>query len=306
MEVFMRDNIVENYTWNILKKQLQKYKVTNNTLYEIINDVKIHLDSIIYHWNDIDFRNAILIIGSEEGNFYEPHDELIGCMVVVAIRNSLIEGIASHDYKKYGIDKILEDSDIKDITSTAIKYFSDVDLSSYAKKLNLEDDFYKNISNKYPIALNALKELAKCNVDDREHKYTKLSFKRVYELEELNSNVSVNYNTINIENGISPCFNDSLCEFLKGIRDGKSRIFLTDSFKMVTRNFEKLMRILEFILTHNGAFVTCNYLISNDYVSRRKELLRAGHKKNDFFEKFDKLNEISEHSDLLNNILELI
>lgn len=63
---------------------------------------------------------------------------------------------------------------------------------------------------------------------------------------------------------------------------------------MSTRNFEKTLKILEFILTHDAQFITCNYLLSNGYVSRRKNLLKAAHRVDEFFEKIQYLPEISE------------
>lgn len=98
----MKNEIVESYTWNILKKQLQKAKISNTALYNIIDNVKEQLYSILYNFKDEEFRNAILIIGSEEGTFYEPKNILVANIVVVAIRNSLLEGVSSKSYKKYG------------------------------------------------------------------------------------------------------------------------------------------------------------------------------------------------------------
>jgi len=88
-------------------------------------------------------------------------------------------------------------------------------------------------------------------------------------------------------------FNDSLCQLLKGILDKESHIFVIDSFKMLTRNFEKLMKVLEFVLTHNAIFLTSNYLLSNNYVSRRKDLLRASHNFEEFYDKIKYLPDIS-------------
>lgn len=34
----MKNEIIESYTWNILKKQLQKAKISNTALYNIIDN----------------------------------------------------------------------------------------------------------------------------------------------------------------------------------------------------------------------------------------------------------------------------
>lgn len=300
----MNENIVEQYTWNILKKQLQKHKVLNAILYEIIDNIKLQLNSIIYNWNNLEFRNCLLILGSEEGHFYEPHNELIANMVVVAIRNSLLEGIASDEYKKYGNNQMFKDSEIKEITSEAIKYFEQYNLSEYSEKITLEYDFYGEISSKYPVAIHALKELSKCTPEDREHPYHKLNYDKPYELEELeDNNTNINdFKSKNIESGINPNLNNSTCTLLKGIKTKESNFIVVDSFKMLTRNFEKLLRILEFILTHDGAFITCNYLITPDYVSRRKDILKAGHNLEDFNKKLNKIPEVTEHHNILKNV----
>lgn len=81
----MQKNAVDFYVSNILKKQLQKYKISNPALDSIVDSVKEQLYSILSNWSDVSFRNALLIIGSEEGTFYKPKNELVANMVVVAI-----------------------------------------------------------------------------------------------------------------------------------------------------------------------------------------------------------------------------
>lgn len=303
----MKNDVVEFYAWNILKKQLQKYKISNNALYNIIDNVKEQLYSIIANWNEIEFRDSILIIGSEEGAFYEPKNELIANMVVVAIRNSLLEGVSSKSYKEYGSLNYLKDSSIREITSSAIEYFSTIDLEKISPTIKLENDFYKNIAIKYPIAMKALTELSKCTENNREHEYEPIKIKHLYDLEELKSINSNERKTENTESGIDSSFNDSLLNFLKDIKEKKTKVFATDCFKMNTRNFEKTLKILEFILTHDAIFLTSNYLISNNYVSRRKTLFKAAHTTEEFFERIPFLDEITEkNKELLKSIMESI
>ena len=290
----MDKNIVDEYTWNVLKKQLQKFKVTNKALYSIIEDVKKQLNSFIANYKNEEFRKVLLLIGSEEGTFYEPKNEQIANMVVITIRNSLLEGICSSSYLEYGADGYLNDNQIKDITSKAIEFFSTKDLEKESLKINLTSDFYKDISQKYPVAIKALIELSKCTSQKREHSYKCIDFDKPYELEELDSISSNELKRTNIESGITPKFNDSLCNFLKGIKEGKSHFFVTDCFKMTTRNFEKLLRIIEFTLTHDAIFITSNYFIKNDYVSRRENILRASHNSEQFFDKIKSISDISQ------------
>jgi len=53
--------------------------------------------------------------------------------------------------------------------------------------------------------------------------------------------------------------------------------FICDSFKSVSRNIEKLLTVMEYVLGNDHAFITSNYLISNGHIERRPKLLKPGH-----------------------------
>lgn len=284
----MDRDIVENYIWTTLKKQLQKLKTDNRIMYKIIDDIKKHLYSMISIWNNEELRNAILIIGSEEGNFYEPKNEIIANMVVVTIRNSLLEEIASNNYTHYGESQYISPDNMKEITSKAIEYFSKYDLSKIKVKYN---SFYQDVCDKYPVAVKALKELSKCTENEREHEYKNIA-DIPYEIKEIElNNIGIKEKYVT-ESGISEEFDSTLCSYLMDIKNG-SKYFICDSFKMTTRNIQKLLRIIEFILTHDAMFITSNYLLKKDYVSRRKKILRASHDIEEFYKKVQTINEIS-------------
>ncbi len=284
----MDKNEIDIYLHTILKKQLQKLKVSNHGLYAIINNVKKQLYSIIKHWNDTDFINAIFCTVIEEGHFYEPYvNDKIGNLVVLGIRNSLIEVLASVDYKEYGLKAPLSDNDIKAITSQAIIYFKDVDIDSLSNKLDLDDDYYYDLAKKYNVAYNSLVQLGKCSSDNLQIEYPKLT-SEPYILEELVSNEGTDKKINNgvvrdIASGINDTLAPGLIELLRGILNKKASIIYIDSFKYLSRNFEVNLKVLQFLLTHNATLLTSNFYIQNDYVSRRKDLIRAGHG-NDFNE----------------------
>ena len=52
--------------------------------------------------------------------------------------------------------------------------------------------------------------------------------------------------------------------------------FAVDSFKACTRNIEKLLIIIEYLLQNGTEFVTSNYMIANGYLERRINLLKPG------------------------------
>lgn len=54
-------------------------------------------------------------------------------------------------------------------------------------------------------------------------------------------------------------------------------ILFADSFKSVTRNFEKLLCVIEYVLYNRRSFVMCNCYIANGYIAKRSPLLRASH-----------------------------
>lgn len=61
---------------------------------------------------------------------------------------------------------------------------------------------------------------------------------------------------------------------MDGIRTGELSYLYFDSFKMLTRNIEKLLFVINFVLANEGVFATANYFISNGYIERRVEYLR--------------------------------
>lgn len=69
----------------------------------------------------------------------------------------------------------------------------------------------------------------------------------------------------------------ALAELLRNVVSSGSGLLVVDSIKAATRNFEKLLKILEYLLTHECAFVTSNFYLENGHVERRVKLLRAGH-----------------------------
>ena len=82
--------------------------------------------------------------------------------------------------------------------------------------------------------------------------------------------------------------------------------FFTDSFKFLSRNFEKVLKTLEYLLERNCKYVTFNYYISNGYISRRKELLKPSHGKNEVFAKMRNIKSISsKHKKAIENLKKL-
>lgn len=281
--MMLEENEIDIYIQKILKKQLSRLKFSNYGLYSVIENVKSQLNSIIKHWNDTDFINAIFCTVIEEGHFYEPYiNDKIGNLVVLGIRNSLLEIAASVDYKRYGLKNSLSNKDIKLITSSAIEYFKDIDIDLLSKKISIEDDYYYDIVKKYNVAYNALVKLGNCSSENLEIEFEKYNDKPYVFDEILNYKDVENIGNVvkTITNGISDELPDGLIKLLKGILDKESSLFYVDSFKYLSRNFELNLKVLQFLITNNAMFLTNNFLITNGYVSRRKDIVRSSHGNN--------------------------
>ena len=281
--MMLEENEIDIYIQKILKKQLSRLKFSNYGLYSVIENVKSQLNSIIKHWNDTDFINAIFCTVIEEGHFYEPYiNDKIGNLVVLGIRNSLLEIAASVDYKRYGLKNPLSNKDIKLITSSAIEYFKDIDIDLLSKKISIEDDYYYDIVKKYNVAYNALVKLGNCSSENLEIEFEKYNDKPYVFDEILNYKDVENIDNVvkTITNGISDELPDGLIKLLKGILNKESSLFYVDSFKYLSRNFELNLKVLQFLITNNAIFLTNNFLITNGYVSRRNNIVRASHGNN--------------------------
>lgn len=78
-------------------------------------------------------------------------------------------------------------------------------------------------------------------------------------------------------NAYSTMWDPQLLEVLRSLSPSSRSIFVVESLKSATRNFEKLLDILEFLLTHDLKFASTNFYIENGHVERRIKPLRAGH-----------------------------
>ena len=68
----MVHDCIERYLKDTLQVQLDGFGVSGSFAERITNTVRNQMLSCIYHWNDETFRKALLLIGSEEGAFYDP------------------------------------------------------------------------------------------------------------------------------------------------------------------------------------------------------------------------------------------
>ena len=292
---------IDFYANEILRNQLGGFGVRGKALNRIVGNIIKQLRSAIRNWNGQEFRGALLTIGSEEGTFYSPDGGDVNNLVVVAVRNSYLEKAGSVDCITVGLTRELSSSQMREITVAAIEYFMKVDLGLMADKMDEVQDVYRSVADKYPVAWRSLMELGRCTSDDREHSYEPELFDAPFVIDGMGGVVEGNgMGRTNVENGISGEFDAWLLGALTSIADGKLEVLYTDSFKFLTRNFEKLLKVLEVILTHGGWFATGNYLMRNGYVSRRRELMKAAHTDNEMRDKLVSVQMVSDkHVEML-------
>lgn len=291
---------IENYFNTILYPRFKEYGLNEETIDKVGIDIRTRLYSLLYNWSNIEIRRTLLVTCIEEAYFYEPPRHIeVRCLVLLAIRNSLLEDLASTNEaaKLLGLRKtVIPEQDIRKFTSDAINYFSNIDIIEISKSIKkIENDIYGSLIHSYPAAWGILRELG--NIVFQNKKYTILT-----DVRNTNIQSDVKLTTVDIEeidqhfkkttvvlSGMDPNIDPYLSDVLKAISKGYP-FFFTDSFKSLTRNPEKLFRIMELVLTSNASFVSCNFYLSRDYVSYRSVFLRPMHSEKELLEKLKNKN----------------
>lgn len=288
----MQKGIVETYIEEILNNRLQKFNIKEKYIQQIKDNVEEQMNSLILHWGDVEFRKAILIVGMEEAEFYVPEADIdVKCFVVVTIRNSYIEQIFCDSCQIMELDKPINEALVKTITQEAIEYFKNVDFYQLSKdtKNKTVNDKYGNIVKKYPMAWKALIELGKCVGNKRIYEKIEVQNKiTIDELKETNNNSEPQIEILQeVESGINDGFSQELLKIIKNIIEYKGRVFYVDCFKMATRNFEKLLKIIEILLENEVCFLTSNYLLTSTYIGKRSQIYRAAHNEKEMAKKLE-------------------
>lgn len=272
---------VSHYLNQILTPRLRSYGVSESFLLYTIDIVNTQMTSLLRHWEDRTFRNTVLLLGLEEGSYYEPPCKIdIRCFVVVTIRNSPIETLQSEAYTETGLSKCLTGKDVKDITSEAIRYFSTQNFATMCKQAQDSEtpDLYMILKQQYPVSWTALEKLATTSAKTVD--YPKVS-DTPYTFEEWvddpTKKIGKQELKDNFFDAYTPEFDPLLVELLQGIAATPNSSLVVDSFKVASRNIEKLLKTIEFLLTRDRTLVTSNFYLENGHVERRIKPLRAAH-----------------------------
>ena len=141
-------------------------------------------------------------------------------------------------------------------------------------------DYYQELNARYPAAWQAIKALG--TSEDPVVKYPKVTSnpnEDILKLLEQHNAERIQDGSIQVEtqDGYSTVLNPALISLLNAIRHGEVDIFYSTCFKMVSRNYGKLLSIIECVLHFEKAFVTANYYITNGHVERRTKLHPPAH-----------------------------
>lgn len=271
---------IQEYLCDLSNNQLREIKYRFRE--QIVNDIQNRMCSLLSRWDQEDFRRAVLFVTDEEALFYESiAADDVRRFVVAAIRNSMLEVAASVNCNQFKMQEPLSDEKIKSITADAIYYFKQCNFETLQNEAeNLEyADVYGEAIQKYSLAWAVLKRAALA--DDTVDVFNKLQEGKCESGEEAFFESKCRKV---ICDGYSLEFDDVLKEELSNVISGRTDIFYVDCFKGLSRNFEKILHVLQIILQSGKAFVTCNYYISDGRIEKRRRILRAFHSQKDMFD----------------------
>lgn len=290
---------IPGYTQSILAPQLLSLGLNKHQREIVIGDVTQRLESLLSHWSDLSFRRTVLVLGTEEASFWEPRNANleVRALVVATVRNSLITDLnASRAYTPQlrSRKQFLPDERMPWITGEAIKYFQAVNLDTV--RVQAGRDIFGSLPRRFPNAWQVLSLLG--NSSDNEIVY-KLPRAEAESMGASGVLMRGKDQTV-IESGIDPGFDDHLAKLLRLVEKKEMEVFLTPSFKHITRNPEKLLRVLDHVLRFGGTVLTPNYLLSPTHLARRNPLLRPIHFRDEFNSRIADPNGLSlRHRELL-------
>ena len=128
---------IDVYLDTILTPQLEQLGVQSfpGAIKAVVTDIRLRLQSVLSRWHDLQTRNTLLLLGREEGAFYEPRSAPleVRAFVVVTVRNSLLEDLGIPGASLIPADvleeeKPMQESDVRKITEAAISYWQTIDV----------------------------------------------------------------------------------------------------------------------------------------------------------------------------------
>src|SRR5215467_14454500 len=133
----MMTDAIDVYLDTILTPQLEHLAVQAfpGAIEAVVTDIRLRLQSVLSRWHDKQTRNTLLLLGREEGAFYEPRSASleVRTFVVVTVRNSLLEDLGIPGASLIPADipeeeKPMQEADVRTITEAAIRYWQTIDM----------------------------------------------------------------------------------------------------------------------------------------------------------------------------------
>jgi hypothetical protein len=262
---------------------------SSSQLAAVTSDVEIRLRAILSRWRNEPLRRALIFHGVEESVFYSPTggDLDIRALVVVGIRNSLLEDFAStaEAARRWGATRpLLSDFDVRKITEDVLEYMLSLDLpgeSSATVAPPPDLDPFANLVSGYPLAFRAMSEAANMIGATKAFPPLPASSDSILGavIRETNDDMFTSVSVSGIDGRIDRGLGQAMAN---AVASG-APFMIFPCFKGCTRNPEKLYRVLNDLFNHGLAFITPNYFLSNGYVARRSTLLPPCHSDPEFF-----------------------
>ncbi len=269
--------MIDHYVQAILTPWLHARGLPVSAVPQVADDVRNRLLSALSRWNTIDYRRTLLLPAREEAVFYEPRAVPldIRALVVLCVRNSLVEDWCS---VAAGRESPLNDADVIDLTQTAMTYFAKHVAHLEIPAAVPQPDPFGALPTRYPAAWRALAVLSALPDGLVGVEYDPVPPRRTaLPLPHRDPRWRPLPRAFVELSGLSPVIDPDLGMILKDIAEDQVGSFFSHNFKMITRNPDKLLSILEFVLACGKPVVTLNYYLSNGLVLRRRRLWRPAH-----------------------------
>jgi hypothetical protein len=283
---------IDVYLDTILTPQLEHLGAQSfpGAIKAVVRDIRLRLQSVLSRWHDLRTRTTLLLLGREEGAFYEPRSASleVRAFVVVTVRNSLLEDLGIPGASLIPDDvleeeKPMQESDVRKITEAAISYWQTIDVHRLHVLLPAaEDDPFGRLPKDAPHAWHVLSTLA--NTRERTVTFAPCQAPRP-SLPKATVEHDPEERSV-VLSGITPEFDTLMVSSLRAIRNGSLKYLYSDSWKWFTRHPGKLYRALDFALAHGGTIVTQNYLLTATMACRRRVFVRPAHTVDEFYAKF--------------------
>ncbi len=298
------NNMITGYFRDLLQPELATLGVNDEFIRHLLRVVYTQMSSALRHWNDVRFRNTLMLLVSEEAPFYQPEKASLAVrsFVVLTLRNSPFESLQSRTYAQTGLLTPLSVSQITHLTKNAVTYFDRFNFTDMqGTDGNGCSDIYLQLAQAYPVAWNALQELANCPKQscDFEPMSNALRVDPVFNSDRHSLGTAY---TLVRKDGYDETPDEGLIDQVQFCRKNGMALF-SDCFKMISRNPMLVLRVLEYLLANRIPYVSTNYYIANGHAEKRKHILKAAHNQQEADKHLTDLRGISPmHREILTSV----